>query len=174
MHRRLFLGGVLGLALACGDKEEEDTSASGDDSGSGGDDTSDDANAVDGYAVVVPTCAPDDGAAFEVQIGQDTAGCEAVPPSDGEWLRIAIWWDSSGTAGESYDLAPGAGVGSVWLFPAGPSSAFQGVTSGFLRIDSWDEAGDITGGYEIMLDDGTSRDGDFGGPWCPDAELLCG
>lgn len=161
--RKTTLALLAALATGCDDKSDETGQTDGTDGTDGG-------SPVEGDARVERSCAPDDGAAYEFQIGLDGAGCESTP--SGPWLRITVWADLEPMAGGAWDLDPASGVAGVWFDPG--DGSFQGARAGSLTVSTWDETAGANGRYRLILEDGSRLSGDFEADACLQEQPPCG
>lgn len=170
--------GILVVLAACGGTTEGGGTAStsggmggagGAGQGGGGGHSS--GMPVDGAAAVSPSCAPDDGAAFTIEIGLTDRSCAAAP--SGSVLRLSFWTNTSMPAGHTWNLAPNVGEGQGTYTPIADPTSFVSMDSGTLVVDTW-AADSAAGSYDVMLKDGTHLSGTFDAIPCLMTPAMCG
>lgn len=117
-------------------------------------------------AVAWVDCAPWDGPAFVVAVGE--LGAKNVEP-ERAWLRISIWRDAESRHGVTYRFPDNEGkTGIVSYF----GSAFPSVTGTvtFARSSLRDS---VEGTFDLVAPDGRHHTGRFRGPW-RQVSFLCG
>lgn len=113
-----------------------------------------------GSAIVQRSCAPNDGLAYTVILGLASEACEGE--AGGAYLVVDLYGDGVGDpAGHTWDLTDPT-VASAHQVPE-PSSptAWLGLTAGTLTIDTFDDAGRVTGDIDVILDGGEAIAGPF-------------
>lgn len=134
--------------------------------GSTGDDTTT-GNGTIGVAALYNDCAPNDGPAFRVEIGVSEPTCGAAWEATDK-LTIHIYKMAPVAPGEFKLGFPDDGDAILDTGDGSPNVA----TAGTLTIDSWTDD-QVTGSYDLTLDDNTHLAGDFAGPYCG-GPFLCG
>ncbi|MCB9751579.1 MAG: hypothetical protein H6713_16520 [Myxococcales bacterium] len=124
-----------------------------------------------GPARVADSCAPNDGPAFTLDFGLESATCDAQPAMNA--LRVQI--NYTGIL-DWVPMAPGEyplenNVGWAWVDLYGDGNP-QEVTSGVLTIESW-ENDTVTGAIEMHLEGAPTIKSTFTAPHCVGAP-LCG
>ena len=136
-------------------------------------------NGPSGPTVVVNSCAPDDGSAWEFTIGP-TSGCDSAMPDPAEpFVRITVYdlallSDPVGTTTVWTDWQPAQGQ----YAPEGAEGMLRNASAGSIHIESWDmvgeEGSEISGWYTLTLDDDQGEiGGSFTGRYCG-GDVLCG
>lgn len=187
---------VLGLVLACGDKDDADTAgeAHGGDGadgtagadGTGGADGSSGSeaplsNGPGGSLLMIADCAPDDGPAWTLRVGLGSGCDSAAPDPNAPYARITVhhpdlFADPVGNEVEWSAWEEGSGSFSPYG-SAGPASS---ATGGRLFLSTWEgaaddrpEGGAVAGWYTLTLEDGTEIGAAFEGAWCG-GDPMCG
>jgi hypothetical protein len=119
------------------------------------------------YATIVHTCAPWDGPALAVLLG-NTAGCASVKAP---YVQISLWRDLPPKAGKtiSFDIRNSNGQASRCL----KVNECEAATSGSVLFDIVDEGKKAKGRYELHFKDGSIENGSFEAEWC-ETRALCG
>lgn len=126
---------------------------------------------VEGQAVLTPSCAPNDGKAFTIEIGLAERSCTASPMAS--LLRLSFWTHVDMPAGNTWNLSPNIGEGQGNYTPASDPANFIGVDSGTLKMDVW-TADSASGNYDVILMDGTHLSGSFDAIPCLMNPAMCG
>lgn len=170
--------GILMVIAACGGTTEGGGSggsggmgSGGNGSGGGGQGGNSGGMPVAGEAAASPSCAPNDGPAFTIEIGLTERSCAS--PTGGTVLRLSFWTNTSMPAGHTWDLSPNAGEGQGTYTPASDPANFVAVETGTLAIDTWG-ADSATGSYDVILKDGTHLSGSFDAIPCLMNPAMCG
>jgi len=178
---------LVAMLVACGDAETgsqagSSTTASSSVSGSGGGGTGGAGSGgggtggsavmpVAGEASATPSCAPDDGPAYTIDLGLPERSCVSKPA--GPFLRLTFYTHVASPAGNTWDMAIPAGEAQGIYQPDGDPSNIIVVKSGALSVTAWDTAS-AKGSYDVILNDGTHLAGSFDAIVCPGDPPLCG
>lgn len=113
-----------------------------------------------GDAVVRDTCAPNDGPAFELQVGLDGTSCDATAQPDQPFVSIRI--DAAGPAPGTFhfgELAGGQGD-----YDAGDGNVLTNG-NGWIVIDAFDGE-TVSGSYHLVVPEVAYLSGTFEAPYC--------
>ncbi len=167
-------GGCASSGIFCGDDAESMSCQCG------GDDDCNGAYCVPAELVpdeqqigpgsVTDTCAPDDGPAFDLEFGLESAACDAPWTMNELRVRLVLTansWDPL-PPGE-YSVVENNGWGQVDLWG---DDGWQLIDEGTVTIESW-EGGAVTGSIELHAQGLPTIVSSFTAPHCVE-EQLCG
>lgn len=163
---RLLLSSLL-IAGACGGDDDDNGGGGADGSPEGTADASpDDSDATpSSYAahLIRPSCAPNDGAAVRILLGESIGGTGCDVDDEASMVELEVWTQEI-EAPETFEFGDDAFIGAGRNCPGGEEPCFSFV-DGEVHFDSYDEGTGAAGTFVL----GTGNEqvtGTFSADWC--------
>lgn len=120
------------------------------------------------HATATPFCAPDDGPAVAIYIGDTEVS--SIPPS-GPHLQVAIWSPIASLSGRAWSVAPDDGAGAAWLYR--DRANFEFAAGGAVTVRSVTTDKTVIGTLDVVFPGPRRIKGGFTAKWIP-GNPLCG
>ena len=139
-------------------------------------------NGPGGSLVMSASCAPDDGAAWQLVVGLGSACDMGAPDPSVPWVRITVYHPELFEAPVDTEASwTDWQHGQATFYPSGSGGPASNSSAGSLYLSRWDgidtgnppEGGEVAGWYTLVLEDGTEIGAAFSGVWCG-GEPMCG
>ena len=173
---RLLVASLM-VSTACGGDDDGGGGGGGGDAdadpgGSADADTDDTDAAPSGFAadIVRPACAPNDGAAIRVLLGEPLGGTTCGVDDTVSMVDLEVWTNDI-TAPQTFDLEDL--VGAATVCPGGEEPCRM-YSTGTITFETFEAGTGATGSFDVGAG-ADSLSGNFSAEWCePDPPEPCG
>ena len=165
----------LWLAAACGGDDDGGGGGGGDadaaaDGADGAPDEADAAPSLFATNIIRPACAPNDGAAVRILLGEPVGGTGCNVDDSVSMVDLEVWTNDI-DAPQTFDLADLTGAATVC--PGGEEPC-RSYNEGTIEFDTFEDGVSATGTFDVG-EGADSISGNFSAEWCdPDPPEPCG